>query len=285
METNFLCPNTIKYQKKCPICSDEMIYSGPDAKYNLSCSIKKNLKCIKCRQKHRLITVPNGGWKKECPKCKKEIIYSTKWGLNSSIKRNVICKKCSSEINVGCFKKDVPSSFAGKHHTKKTIEKLKKLKLGHKHTKETRKKMSSSKLQMSDETKKRMSLGIKIAWKDPKHRKKWIDSLVKTKFIGRRCDMGQLEFLDKWNSLGFNFQPNYMICGDDYLYYLDGYDSVHNVILEYDTKYHNISYQQKKDLIRQQKIIDILKPKKFWRYDLVSKTCKNVVKTDGVIKC
>jgi hypothetical protein len=29
--------------------------------------------------------------------------------------------------------------------------------------------------------------------------------------------------------------------------------------------------------IRQQKIIDLLHPKKFWRYDAASKQCKNVV--------
>ena len=29
--------------------------------------------------------------------------------------------------------------------------------------------------------------------------------------------------------------------------------------------------------LRQQKIIDILHPKKFWRYDVVNKQCKNVI--------
>ena len=54
-------------------------------------------------------------------------------------------------------------------------------------------------------------------------------------------------------------------------------DKEKNVILEYDSKYHLKSKQQKKDLIRQNKIIDILKPKKFWRYDTVNKKLRNVL--------
>jgi len=56
---------------------------------------------------------------------------------------------------------------------------------------------------------------------------------------------------------------------DKDLFYIDGYDKEHNVVLEYDGKYHNKTYQKRKDLIRQQKIIEILKPKRFWRYNKV----------------
>ena len=90
-------------------------------------------------------------------------------------------------------------------------------------------------------------------------------------------DFGQLEFLDKWNKLGFNFQPNYQIYTKDFLCYLDGYDKDKNVVVEYDSKYHNSRKQREKDLIRQNKIIDILKPKKFWRYNSENKQIKNVL--------
>ncbi len=48
-----------------------------------------------------------------------------------------------------------------------------------------------------------------------------------------------------------------------------------NVVLEYDGRYH--SKPQQKDLLRQQKIIDILKPKKFWRYNSTTKQIKNIL--------
>jgi len=50
-----------------------------------------------------------------------------------------------------------------------------------------------------------------------------------------------------------------------------------NVILEYDSKYHTKLNQQLKDLVRQNKIIEMLKPKAFWRYDVTNKTLKNVI--------
>jgi actin-related protein len=37
------------------------------------------------------------------------------------------------------------------------------------------------------------------------------------------------------------------------------------------------SKQKEKDLIRQNKIINILKPKKFWRYDVINKQFRNVL--------
>jgi len=52
-----------------------------------------------------------------------------------------------------------------------------------------------------------------------------------------------------------------------------------NIVLEYDSKYHN--RQKQKDLVRQEKIINILKPKKFWRYDVVNKQCKNILEREG----
>ncbi len=39
----------------------------------------------------------------------------------------------------------------------------------------------------------------------------------------------------------------------------------------------NRPFQQIRDAERQQKVIDILHPKKFWRYDAVNKTITNVL--------
>ena len=64
---------------------------------------------------------------------------------------------------------------------------------------------------------------------------------------------------------------------DTDLFYIDGYDKEKNVVLEFDSKYHRRFGQREKDLIRQQKIIDILKPKRFWRFDSESKQIKNAI--------
>jgi hypothetical protein len=128
---------------------------------------------------------------------------------------------------------------------------------------------------------KKTSKLVKEALHRPDIRKKHLDALHQSKWLKVKCDKGQLEFIEKWNKLGFNFQPNYQIKTNQDLFYVDAYDREKNVVLEYDTKYHNKSYYRKKDLIRQQKIIDILKPKKFWRYDVVNNKFKNII--EGVV--
>ena len=122
-----------------------------------------------------------------------------------------------------------------------------------------------------------MSEASKIALHRPDVRKRHIEAMAKNHFLGNTMDAGQAELLDKWNRLGFKLEPNYQIHTDDFLCYLDGYDKENNVVLEYDGKYHCSIGQQKRDLMRQQKIIDILNPKKFWRYNSVNKQWTNII--------
>ena len=109
-------------------------------------------------------------------------------------------------------------------------------------------------------------MASKKAWRTPDIRKKYVDSLCQTRWIKVRTDKGQLAFIDKWNRLGFNFEPNYQLKIGNDLFYLDGYDSIHNIVLEYDSEYHGRFSQKVKDLERQQKILNHLKPQRFWRY-------------------
>jgi len=60
------------------------------------------------------------------------------------------------------------------------------------------------------------------------------------------------------------------------LFYIDGYDKEKNVVLEYDSKYHFKRVQKQKDLIRQNKIIEILHPTVFWRYNSISKKFNDI---------
>lgn len=108
--------------------------------------------------------------------------------------------------------------------------------------------------------------------------KNWKRKCSSCDVVKVRTDKGQLELLNKWKLLGFRFEPNYQIKGEDFLYYVDGYDPIHNVALEYDSEYHYRKPSIKeKDEIRQQNIINVLKPSKFWRYNAMSKTWKNVM--------
>lgn len=103
------------------------------------------------------------------------------------------------------------------------------------------------------------------------------ESAKNAKYIRVRLDKGQLEMLNKWNRLGFQFEPNYQVRTDNRLYYLDGYDPKHNVVFEYDSKYHKNPAKKQADLIRQKKIINRLAPCAFWRYDAENHSFNNVI--------
>jgi hypothetical protein len=121
--------DSIKYKKLCPSCGREIIYSGINAKYHLTRSIRENWQCVKCSQKHRQIKIPDGGWRKSCPLCGKEIFYLEKDSLQVGLKNNSACKTCSMKTNSGCFKKGHSTRVGKKHsdETKKKISLLKKL--------------------------------------------------------------------------------------------------------------------------------------------------------------
>ena len=185
-----------------------------------------------------------------CPKCGRNKVLKTRENVRRAIKYNRGCNKCLGGLKT----------------------------LGKKHTEEYKQKMSiiHKKRYSNIDERKKTSNAVKVAMHRPDVRVKHIQALADSQYLGKTVDKGQIELLKKWNGLGFNFEPNYQVKTDQYLFYLDGYDKQHNVILEYDSKYHLKNKQKQKDLIRQQKIINILKPKKFWRYDSVGKKIKNV---------
>ena len=241
----------------------------------------------------------NKEYTKECPKCGKEIFYTTEKILKASIRDNKMCKSCSlrkrysdprerEKASIATVNRYITNpllrektSIAGIKHFSDPKEREKTSKISKKiwSNLELRKKASdkSIKFYSNPEEIKKMSEAVKVALHRPNVRKKHIEALVKVNYLGKSVDIGFTEMINCWNKIGFNFISNYQLHTDDFLCYLDGYDKEKNVVLEYDSKYHNKLNQQQKDLIRQNKIIELLKPKKFWRYNAVNKTCKNVL--------
>ena len=253
---------------------------------------------------------------RNCPKCGKEIIYSTNRILTVSIKKNKTCRSCSTKRRYSDPKEREKASIIHKKSyldnptikEKLSVSGIKRYsdikereRTGSISKKiwsnlELRKKASdkSIKFYSNPEAIKKMSEAVKLALNKhdvkekhkkaiklalhrPDTRRRHIEALSKVNYLGRATDVGQVDLINKWNKLGFNFKINYQIHTDDFLAYLDGYDKERNVVLEYDSKYHSKLSQQKKDLVRQNKIIEILKPKKFWRYDSRTKQFKNIL--------
>jgi hypothetical protein len=244
----------------------------------------------------------NIDWKKECSVCGGEQKYSSQEALLNAIKKATLCGSCArsgkNNAQYGKIGTNTGKKFSQEHREKisQSVRGEKHWGYG-KHQSSIRNKKHSCSMRefyssnplakISKQTnqicrynnpdeRKKTSDAVKMAMYRPEVRKRFVDAMARTKWLKVKADGGQLELLEKWNRLGFKFEPNYQVHTDTDLFYIDGYDEKHNVVIEYDSKYHHRPHQQQKDLIRQQKIIDILQPKKFWRYDAINKQWKNV---------
>ena len=210
---------------------------------------------------------------RKCPDCKKDIYYSSLHLLLCANSKNTKCRYCCNVI------RGKPSAFKGKYHTNEVKKKISISKLGTKQSDITKKKMSEyrKKLYSNQSEVEKLTKKVSMAMKRHDIRIKHLKALSESRFLGKMVDNGQLELLNKWNKLGFHFEPNYQLHTDIDLFYIDGYDKEKNVVVEYDSKYHTRRNQKEKDLIRQNKIVNILMPKKFWRYNSETKTIKNIL--------
>jgi very-short-patch-repair endonuclease len=152
----------------------------------------------------------------------------------------------------------------------------KKLSLNHK----TSQSISQKKRYLKSEERIKTSVVVKKAIHIPEIRQKHLDALHHSKWIKVRTDKGQIELLEKWNRLGFSFEPNVQLRTTKGLFYIDGYDKKRNVVLEYDGKYHSKISQKTKDIMRQNEIIDFLNPNVFWRFNSVIGKCYDIYRKD-----
>ena len=214
-----------------------------------------------------------------CPNCCKEVFHTNKYSFDRAVKKNLKCKDCTAKSKDR--KEKISKAMSGKNNYwyGKTLSEDHKTKLvnahlGSKHSESTKQKMSLTRKGrvLTEDTKKR----IKQSLHRPDIRKKHLDALTESGWLIVKTDKGQLEMLDRLNRMGFKFYPNYQLKTDNALFYIDGYDIENRIVVEYDSKYHKRRNQKEKDLIRQKLIIEIMKPKHFWRFDDVDKKWRTV---------
>ena len=207
---------------------------------------------------------------RECPRCHKKQIFKSKTGFQISVKKNSLCRACSKtgknnpsfgmypsysiRKKISDFHSGKPKSeshkkklsdgrifsgiakgknnpFYGKHHTKETKEKLSETQLGPKSYNYRRK--------TSEETKRKMRISV-------------LERMEKSG-VAPCTDIGSDKFFGWMNKLGFNFKPKRFL---DIGYYADGYDEIRHVWCEFDTPHHLQTHKKKKDVIRQNNIIN-----------------------------
>jgi len=190
-----------------------------------------------------------------CPSCKEVRVIRTRESVRRSLASTMKCNKCSK---------------VGTH-------------IGKKLSKSIRDNMSISQKNRYLNNDERLKTGkiVKISMHRPDVRERHINALHRSKWIKVKTDHGQIELINKWNSIGFNFEINHQIKIFNDLFYLDGYDSERNVVIEYDSKYHNKPNRKILDKQRENKIINFLNPTAFRRYNSTDKKFIDVYrKTD-----
>lgn len=238
-------------------------------------------------------------WKKNCPKCGKEQVYSCKSSLTLSIRKNAVCKQCQIDVRkiispMGGWKR--VCSLCGdimNYSCRKAwliCEKNRSL------CKSCGIKKSYSGRDISwmksSEYKEKMSNSLKIVRTTDKYgdqfKQKCRENKLKQIYkqgTQRTYNITACKFMDELNSkFGWNLQ-HAMNGGEVQFigYSLDGYDKHKNIVFEYDEPKHYITWHKKKDEERQRRIINAIHPSAFYRYDEKNKKLVEVVENKEII--
>jgi hypothetical protein len=215
---------------------------------------------------------------KKCPSCGNTQYYKRKNALVSAIKKNKVCVKCGhageknsmfgkkhSEETKNVISKNTSRHMKGKPKSDEQKKKMSLSRVGKKHSTETIKKLQSRKLTdnhieilkkpKSDEVKKKMRISAR------KRILKGIGARAVPNYNPKAC----VEIDNLGKQLGYKFQHAMTPEGEffikDLFVWVDGYDIINNVVVEYDELHHNWTRFKKKDELRQQDIIEHLKCK------------------------
>ena len=198
---------------------------------------------------------------RHCPQCNIELLYNRIDHIVGANRRNSKCKRCS---------------HLGRPVSETAREKIRQFNLGRKHTEETKKKISEHGHWPRTEEMKRFLTSFNInrpparlgAILTPEtKRKQRVAALAR---IEANC--GQVNpnyntyacnlFEQINNTLGWNGQ--HAENGGEYRikelgYFVDYYEPMHNIIIEYDEKPHNQPKKKAKDIQREKEITELLK--------------------------
>lgn len=199
---------------------------------------------------------------RNCPECKKEIVYKNKISFNRAIKMNKKCQHCC-KIGINNFKFRKKHPMLGKNHSQETKNKIRDNNIGKKkkmpltHSLNVSKSLINNKRNKdkhyirTDEQKKKMRLAAL-------NRIIKINGRVQPSFNINACKI--IDEYGKQN--GYNFQ--HALNGGEFNikelgYWVDGYDKEKNTVIEYYEKSHHKKINRDKK--RKDEIINFLKCK------------------------
>ena len=269
--------------KVCFQCNLEKIYYTTLNGFKYG--IKHNTICKSCKNKNKSNTI----YKRNCPKCGKELITKNKYWNELAVKENRVCCVCSGKSFVFTkkWKENMKKNhadfsgeknpFYGKTHTPEVIEKLRSVNLGKdrfskKYKRLLKKKMVGEgnyfygKTHTPEVIEKLRNISDDVRVLRRTNRLKQIEeSGGIPSFNKDACKyFDKLNEKRKWNLQHALNGGEVVLCG----YSVDAYDKNKNLVVEYDESYHNQPKRKEKDIKRQEEIIKTLHCK-FYRYNEV----------------
>ena len=213
------------------------------------------------------ITVKN--WTRNCPKCKKELIYKRQRTYRSAVKNNGVCWQCSMSGKM--LGNTNGKGNLGKKHSEEDIKKQRERMIGNFNSK-GKPKPESWKVKMSEKYKGSGNPFYgKAHTEEFKNRQRENFKLFIEK-NGRsagkpRYNQGACVYFNQLNEvMGWNGQ-HAQRGGEKQIgkYFVDFYEPGENIVVEYDEPSHEKPSIKEKDIIRQNYIIKELNCK-FYRY-------------------
>ena len=221
-------------------------------------------------------------FKRNCPKCNKEIFYKNEYNLKRGIKNNTLCRFCNtSKENNGMYGKNHYNIWLEKYGKEEADKKLKSYKdklygdrfkelnrrgrfKGHKHTLKYRKHISDLYLKNGSP-----SSGTKRTRETKrKHRLTMIKRIEEIKFNGGQIHPGfNIIACDViyWINKFYNYNFQHAMNGGEFRikelgYWVDCYDKKKNIVIEfYERRHYKLNGELKeRDIEREQEIIEYL---------------------------
>ena len=179
-------------------------------------------------------------FRKKCPECGNPQNYGCKKTFIKSLREGWICRRCA----VSKSHAESPRTFFGNgDYKQKMSESLKQARMTN-------------------------SYGDKFKMKCRENKLKQLE----VQGTQRTFNDFACKFMDQFN-VEFGTKLQHGLNGGEIQfigYSLDGYDKEKNIVFEYDEPNHNKSSRKTKDIIRQNRIINIINPTLFIRYDEAS---------------
>lgn len=238
--------NNIGWERNCPMCNNTVVHK---TKYIRNSSQKRKIKCVKCDhiEKRRCSNLI-----RNCPRCRKVLVYGRTGQRNEAEKKDLLCTSC---VKI----KPAPNLIRNCPQCNNAIF--------YKDTSKKNRASRENRVCRDCQTKKFISTMVDKIEKSQSKKRSFFPNY----------NIDACKYFDNLNKIN-NWNGRYATNGGELnvlSYFVDYYEPIQNIVIEWDEPHHRRKIGKSKDVIRQKLIKEHLKCK-FLRYDVLTKTLNEV---------